>query len=565
MILTADDKRKQDQFCEMVIREYNELAGVRGNWDSHWQEIAERLWPMHARLFQARGWYQSEGEKRNEQIFDSTPVVALQRFGAILDSMMTPQNSVWHKLRPDQEELLLDYDTKLWFDLVNKLLFKHRYAPTANFAGQNQVNYKSIGAYGNSCMFVDALQGQRDVGIRYKSCHMSSVYFRENHQGIVDSVYRFFQMTARQALQVWPESTPERIRSVADSRPDQQFAFIHCVKGRQDYDPRRKDSKGLPFASYYVSYDGGHALLDEGGYRTFPYAIGRYEQAPNEVYGRSPAMDVLPAVKTLNEEKKTVLKTGHRTADPVLLGPDDGVMDGFSLRPGAYNPGGVTADGRPLVHTLPVGRLDIGKELMDDERAVINDAFLVSLFQILTESPQMTATEVMERTREKGILMAPTLGRQQSEYLGPMIERELDILISLKVIPPMPPALMEAGAEYAIRYDSPLARAARAEEATGLMRTVETAINIASNAQNPAVLDHFNWDVIMPELADIQGVPAKWMNSLDAIQQIRQGRQEQMEQQTAMQAAPGAAAMISASAKKQKADSDTGAAQAAAG
>ena len=40
--------------------------------------------------------------------------------------------------------------------------------------------------------------------------------------------------------------------------------------------------------------------------------------------------------------------------------------------------------------------------------------------------PQMTATEVIERTNEKGILLAPTIGRQQSEYLGPMIERELD-------------------------------------------------------------------------------------------------------------------------------------------
>lgn len=43
---------------------------------------------------------------------------------------------------------------------------------------------------------------------------------------------------------------------------------------------------------------------------------------------------------------------------------------------------------------------------------------LVTLFQILTETPQMTAAEVVERTNEKGILLAPTVGRQQSEYLG---------------------------------------------------------------------------------------------------------------------------------------------------
>ena len=41
-------------------------------------------------------------------------------------------------------------------------------------------------------------------------------------------------------------------------------------------------------------------MLDEGGYRTFPYAISRYVTAPGETYGRSPAMLALPSIKTLN-------------------------------------------------------------------------------------------------------------------------------------------------------------------------------------------------------------------------------------------------------------------------
>jgi hypothetical protein len=84
-------------------------------------------------------------------------------------------------------------------------------------------------------------------------------------------------------------------------------------------------------------------------------------------------------------------------------------------------------DGKPLVNTLPTGELQITKEMMDEEAPLINDAFLVSLFQILTETPQMTATEVIERTNEKGILIAPSMGRQGSEYLGVMIPRELDL------------------------------------------------------------------------------------------------------------------------------------------
>jgi hypothetical protein len=150
----------------------------------------------------------------------------------------------------------------------------------------------------------------------------------------------------------------------------------------------------------------------------------------------------------------------------------------------------------------------------------------------------------MERTREKGILLAPTMGRQQSEYLGPLIEREVDILSRLKLIPPMPPMLLEAKGEYRIEYDSPLSRAQRAEEASGLMRTVETTLNVVNITQNPEPLDHFDWDVIVPELSEIHGVPAKWMRDLKSVQAIREGRAEQAQTQEMIQGAPAAAAML---------------------
>lgn len=535
--------------AESICKEYERMSSGRGNFESHWQEISERIVPMDKNLFQSRG-LGSKGSKRNELVFDSTAALALNRFGAILDSLLTPRNQTWHRLMASDPALNRVRAVRLWFEEVNRILFKYRYAPKANFASQNQKNYKSLGAYGTGCLFVDELYG--DVGLRYRAVHLSEIYFGENHQGIVDRALRYFTLTARQAVSKFGRAVlPESIVSKLTTNPDQEFYFIHCVKPKDEYDPERKDYAGMPIGSYYVSVE-GKALVQEGGYNTFPYAISRYEQSENEVYGRSPAMDVLPAVKTLNEEKKTVLKQGHRTVDPVLLVHDDGVLDTFSLKPGAVNPGGVSADGRPLVHTLPVGNIAIGKELMDDERALINDAFLVSLFQILMESPQMTATEVLERSREKGILLAPTIGRQQSEYLGPTIERELDVLGRLGILPPMPPELLEAKGEYRVEYDSPLSRAQRAEEAAGLMRTVETALNIVNVTQNPEPLDHFNWDIIIPEVGDIQGVPARWMRAKEEVDAIRQGRAEQAQNQEMIQAAPGAAAMVKAAAVAQK-------------
>jgi hypothetical protein len=303
----------------------------------------------------------------------------------------------------------------------------------------------------------------------------------------------------------------------------------------------------MRFSSFYTIRD-TQTLLHRGGYRCIPYATARYLTAPGELYGRSPAMNVLPGIKVLNEEKKTILKQGHRTVDPVLLAHDDGILEGFNLKPGAVNYGAVNKDGRPLVHTLPVGNLEIGKELMDDERMAINDAFLVTLFQILVETPQMTATEVLERAREKGALLSPTMGRFQSESIGPMIQREFDLLMYQGLIPPPPPSVVEAKAEYMVEYDAPLNRAMRSDEAAGMMRTIQWGAEIAAQTQDPSVLDMFDWDAVMPELADINGVPVKFILPQQQIVAKRQARSEQAQAQQLTQALPGIAAMTKASA-----------------
>jgi hypothetical protein len=534
-----------------VIQEFDRLSGGRHIWESHWQEIAERMLPDHSGAFTSSGGYQNPGEKRNSQIVDSTAAVALQRFAAIMDSLLTPRSQKWHRLMASNSDLMKQRDVKLWFEDTNNKLFKFRYAPRANFASQNQQNFTSLGAYGTGCLFTDELQAPGEKGLRYRNIHLGEVYFDENHQGIVDTAYRAISLTARQARQKWGDALPEKILVASNEQPNKIFKFVHCVKPRHDYDPERLDAKGLRFASYYVSTE-DRKVLQEGGYNTFPYAISRYRQNPNEIYGRSPAMDVLPAVKMLNEQKKTLLKQAHRAVDPVLLTADDGIIDSFSLKPGAINAGGVTADGRPLVHALPTGNVSVGLEIMQQEQALINDAFLITLFQIMTETPQMTATEVLERTREKGILLAPTIGRQQSEYLGPLIDRELDLLSSMGVLLPMPEALKEAEGEYRLEYDSPMSRAQRAEEGAGGQRTLELAMQIANVTQDPSVFDHLDLDKILIETAAIHGMPESWLRDPKEVEAMRQSRSQQAAQQQEVQAAPAAAALMKAQAMASK-------------
>lgn len=545
--ITTNDKAAE------LLQRFSRIRNDRGVLEAHWQEVAERVMPSYSNTFNPDN-FNTPGQKKTQQQFDATAAIALGRCAAIMDSLLTPRNSKWHRLLPSDSTLMRNRQASLWFEDATNILFKYRYDPKANFSSQNQQQWSSLAAFGSGVMFVDALKDTIDPstkGLRYRNIHLGEAYFVENHQGIVDQCWRYYQMTARQAVQKFGmDVLPEGITKALVTNPEQLFYFLHVVMPRTDRDPRRLDSKGLPYACYYISKE-GCKLVRETGYYSFPYAISRYSQAPGEIYGRGPAMDVLPAIKVLNEEKKTVLEQGHRTVRPVLLAFDDGIVDTMSLKPGAINSGGVTAEGRPLVHALPVGNIEIGKELMDDERMVINDAFLVNLFQILVDTPQMTATEVLERTREKGILLAPTVGRQQSEYLGPMIERELDVLVEQKLLPPMPQILVDAKGEYRVEYDSPLSRAQRAEEAAGLMRTIESTLNVVAVTQDPSPLDWFDWDEIIPDVSSINAVPMKWMKTLDAVQELREQRAQQQQMMAVGQNLPGIAAMTKAQAATQ--------------
>lgn len=529
------------------LQRLDALRSDRSAWEAQWEEAAARLVPAHRGTFFTRGNTIQSGAKKTELMYDATAALALQRFAAVMESLATPQGQSWHRLVPSEPELMKNRQVRLYLDEVNRLLFMHRYRPKANFVGQIQKTYLSYGAYGNGCLFVDeAATGE--PGLRYRNLHLGEAYFQENHQGVVDTMYRSFRLTAAQLVEQFGDTgnVPQSVRDALDkaNKTTETWEVLHAIYPRRDFEPGRMDAMAMPFASEYIFVQ-EQSYLEQGGYQTFPAPLARYVQFSGETYGRGPAQLVLPAIKVLNTQKRTILKQGHRAVDPVLLAHDDGVVGAFSMRPGAFNTGAVNQQGRPLVHPLPVGNLAIGKEMMDDERQVINDAFLITLFQILIQDKsRMTATEVLERVREKGILIAPTTGRMQAEFLGPLIERELDLLGRLGMLPPMPPILEEAGAGFNVEYDAPMSRMARAENAAGFMRALDHAIGIFQATQDPEVLDWFDFDEAMPAILDINGSPTRWTRSLEQVQELRQQRAQQMQEQQALDAAPAAASLV---------------------
>lgn len=522
-----------DERADELIRRQEQMQSRRGIWEGHWREVAERVRPTQ-NLFQQQ---RPDGDKRNERIFDATAPLALPKFAAAVISFTIPATQRYQALTTTDPDLAEDPEVKRYLEQVTDIIFKVRYSPHSNFQSQSGEVILDVGAFGTGILFTDDVLGK---GIRYKSFPLAESYISEDENGAVNRLHRKFQFTAEQAARKFGRDVlSEGIKRALEKDPLAKFWFLHCVGPNEEYDGRRRDHRGMEFSSCYVEFE-TRSTVSEGGFRRFPFAVPRYETSPREVYGRSPAMAVLPDIKMLNEMSKTVLRAGQQVVAPPIMLTEDASLQPFNVRSNALNYGYVDQSGRAMAIPFQTqGRVDIGLDMMNQRREAINDAFFVTLFRILVEEPQITATEAMLRAQEKGQLLAPTMGRIQSELLGSVTEREIDILAASGALPPMPQKLLDAGGDIRIEYQSPLNQAQRASIGVGIMQTLQAVTPLAQI--DSSVMLKFDIEGMAAELASINGVPERLMRSDDQVTAMKEQAAQQAQMKELLAAAPVAA------------------------
>ena len=122
-----------------------------------------------------------------------------------------------------------------------------------------------------------------------------------------------------------------------------------------------------------------------------------------------------------------VLKNASIAVTGIWQADDDGILNPANIKlvPGAIIPKAVGSKG--LTPLEAPGKFDISQLVLDDLRSRINHALLAdSLAQI--SAPNMTATEVLERTAQMARILGASFGRLQAELLTPLLKRAFCIL-----------------------------------------------------------------------------------------------------------------------------------------
>lgn len=525
-----------------MIDKQAKLEADLATYHSHCEEVSKYVIPRLDEFFNSK---KTPGEKRTQYQYDSTAPLALDRFASIIESLIVPRGQLWHGLEPEDEALQDDHEAMVWYEKVRNYLFKLRYGADSNFAPQMNEVFSSMGAFGTGVLITEE---RANKWMRYKSSHIKEHFFQENSDGIIDSNWRKYELTARQAIQKFGDNVSEAIKKAYEKEPNRKFPFLHCVIPNSDRKPYMLGPSSMAFSSFHIDVEGKMLVQSPGGYRKFPFIVARYVTSPNEIYGRSPAMTALAEIKMLNQMRKTDIKARHLAVDPPNLAANEASIRKFNLKPNAMNYGTLDMAGNPLVRPYQTGaRFDSSNDANQESRKMINDIFLVTLFQILIESPEMTATEVLARQQEKGDLLSPIGGRLENEFSGKLIEREIDVMAAAGLFDddgplPMPKSVRDSGGAYSINYTSPMARYRMSGEAAGAEKTIQSLIPIAQI--DPTVYDMIDFAEYAKIIAKAAGAPMRIMRSMEEVKAMQQQKAEAQQMAMLSQAAPAIAGSV---------------------
>lgn len=511
--------------AKQIIKRQKQLEELRQPWDNLWYSICQYVVP---RRYDITG-DKEKGRKVGTDIYDGTPLGALNLLADGLHGYLVSPSIQWFRLQFRNRALNENWYVRKWLQECAEQMYAE--FASSNFYESMSEYFLDGGSIGTATLYIEE-DINEDV-INFSCRHPGEIFIAENKYGKVDTVYRRFKLSARQAEQRFGKDVlSERLKLAAKQTPDQEFKFYHAVFPNTDRDVTKQDNKNFPFASVYVEVD-AEEVVGQSGYRMNPFHVWRWKKNSNEVYGRSPASDALVDIIKLNQIGKDMLQASHMSVDPPLNVPQE--MKGrVRIHPHGMNY--YTSDGRTIspIHTginFPVG---VDRE----ERAqkIIEDHFKVDFFLMLARAErEQTATEVLEKAGEKAAVLGTTIGRLNSECLNPVIDRVFDILWNAGKLPEPPGEVLASGeSRIEVDYLGPLAQAQRRFFRTqGIASSFERAAPIFQLA--PETVDVIDFDEALREILDASGAPVKAIRTRDDVKEIREARNQAAQQQAQME------------------------------
>ena len=406
--------------ADAIIKRFDALKAEHSKWTAVWDDCARYCAP-NSYPFETSG-ARNRGSKKRQPI-DITGVICNITLASYLYSNTVYSNEQWFDIKAEGEELdgveMVDAELNKCLEAAARKAQSK--ISTSNFDAIYQRFLRNYCGFGTAGFYSEFNNNKELICRQFDA---ADIYVGENSKGKVDTVFRIFEYTARQAVQEFGfDKLSKKIRDAYSNQQerDKRFKFIHAVFPREERDESKATPENMPIASVYVELDAKKIVI-EGGYKSMPYQSPRFYNT-GEIYGRCPAMDAIPALRSLNIAVWAYLKNVEGQSKPIVFAPEN-IFDRISLEFGAINPWNKD-DGEIKIWT-PTGDPKTPLEFAAQKREEIAKIFYNDVFKYLEDRKNMTATEAQLRYDEMIQGVSPVLANLQSEFFSPFIRRVVE-------------------------------------------------------------------------------------------------------------------------------------------
>ena len=306
-----------------ILLRMKQLETVKQEYEARDYDIAKYVNPRRE-LIRDSQRFDDKGKERGKQAYTGEPSSALSIWADGMQGHMVSQSLRWFK------SILGDPDLNK-VDEVQQYLQRYDEAMYGEFNNSNFYEtlpewFRDAGSIGTATNYTE-----EDIGrglVVHTIIHPREMFIAEDRYGNVDTNFRKFFLTAKQAVERFgTDRLDQEIIDNAEKHPETRHEFIHAVFPNNDMMFESMLSIHKPWASVYVQKSGKVGVEDgtvvrRSGFDLNPYAVWRLRKNSDEIYGYSPAADAMVDIKKLNQMSRTLLKAAHKAAEPPLNVPE---------------------------------------------------------------------------------------------------------------------------------------------------------------------------------------------------------------------------------------------------
>jgi len=525
----ADNVRQQYE------KKLTALKNERSNWEGDWKLIQENFMPFRGRFFMSEA--NKPQKSRINNSINNRGIMAVRTMRSGLMAGVTSPARPWFRLATSDPDMMKFRPVKEYMETVERMM-RDIFAQSNLYQVLPNV-YGELGTFGTACMM--SMPNYNDV-IRFFPITIGQYSLATNEDSTVDTMYREFRLTAKQAVERFGmNNVSPTVRNAYNAgNHTTMFDFCHAVEPNANAKSKAIKGSDMPVKSVY--FERGSSANDfaevskDSGFGAFNVMAPRWETTGEDVYGYGCGYFGLGDNKQLQIQEKRKGQAIDTMVKPPLKAPSSmknvpivGVPAGITYYDSSSPSGG---DGISPLYEIRPAIQELSLDMQNVEER-ISRAFYEDLFLMLAQSDrrQITAREIDERVEEKLLMLGPAMESMHAELLNPIIANTYSEMVKAGILPDPPDEI--AGKPLKVEFISTMAQA---QKMVGI-GAIERWIGFVGSVSQiyPDARHKVDAIIAVDSVGEMLGVPQKLIRPDADVDDILKQEAQQAQAQQAMQ------------------------------